>query len=105
MEDVYTIGVLNFTFPDGEYPADSYRHEIKLKDVEDNPEDERRQYVESKKDYWDYYSTMQTAEAKGIAKGRAEEKLENARSLKLNGVAVEVIAKSLGLSEIDIEGL
>ena len=105
LEDVYTIGVLNFTFPDGEYPADSYRHEIKLKDVEDNPEDERRQYVESKKDYWDYYSTMQTAEAKGIAKGRAEEKLENARSLKLNGVAVEVIAKSLGLSEIDIEGL
>ena len=36
LEDVYTIGVLNFKFPDGEYPADSYRHEIKLKDVEDN---------------------------------------------------------------------
>ena len=36
LEDVYTVGVLNFKFPDGEYPADSYRHEIKLKDVEDN---------------------------------------------------------------------
>jgi predicted transposase/invertase (TIGR01784 family) len=36
LEDVYTIGVLNFKFPNGEYPADSYRHEIKLKDVEDN---------------------------------------------------------------------
>ena len=36
LDDVYTIGVLNFKFPDGEYPADSYRHEIKLKDVEDN---------------------------------------------------------------------
>lgn len=36
LEDVYTIGVLNFTFPNEEYPADSYRHEIKLKDVADN---------------------------------------------------------------------
>ena len=36
LENVYTIGILNFVFPDGEYPADSYRHEIKLKDVENN---------------------------------------------------------------------
>ena len=36
LEDVYTVGVLNFKFPGDEYPSDSYRHEIKLKDVEDN---------------------------------------------------------------------
>lgn len=36
LEDVYTVGVLNFKFPGDEYHADSYRHEIKLKDVEDN---------------------------------------------------------------------
>ena len=36
LENVYTIGILNFEFPKNEYPADSYRHEIKLKDVEDN---------------------------------------------------------------------
>ena len=36
LEDVYTVGVLNFKFPNNEYPADKYRHEIKLKDVEDN---------------------------------------------------------------------
>ena len=36
LEDVYTVGILNFEFPNNEYPADSYRHEIKLKDVEDN---------------------------------------------------------------------
>ena len=36
LEDVYTVGVLNFTFPDGEYSDDSLIHEIKLKDVEDN---------------------------------------------------------------------
>jgi len=36
LQDVYTVGILNFTFPDGEYPEDSMIHEIKLKDVEDN---------------------------------------------------------------------
>ena len=36
LEDVYTVGILNFTFPDGEYPDDSMIHEIKLKDVADN---------------------------------------------------------------------
>ena len=36
LDDVYTVGILNFEFPHNEYPADSYRHEIKLKDVEDN---------------------------------------------------------------------
>ena len=36
LEDVYTVGILNFTFPDGEYPSESMIHEIKLKDVEDN---------------------------------------------------------------------
>ena len=36
LEDVYAIGVLNFKFSEKEYPADSYRHEIMLKDKEDN---------------------------------------------------------------------
>jgi hypothetical protein len=35
LENVYTVGILNFEFPNNEYPANSYRHEIKLKDVED----------------------------------------------------------------------
>lgn len=36
LEDVYLVGVLDFVFPDEEYPKEIYRHEIKLKDVEDN---------------------------------------------------------------------
>ena len=168
LDGVYTIGVLNFVFPDGEYPADSYIHEIKLKDTQDNHvfydkltfvylempkfnkrEDEletmfdkwmfalrnlsrllerpaalqerifkrlfdqaeiaqfspaeRREYAESVKDYWDYYSTMKTAHKKGKeegrAEGRAEERLQNARSLKANGVPIDVIAKSLQLTD------
>lgn len=170
LEDVYTVGVLNFEFPNNEYPADCYRHEIKLKDVKDNHvfydkltfvylempkftkteneletmfdkwmfvlrnlgrlfdrpkalqdrvfkklfeqaeiasynEAERRQYYESQKEYWDYYSTMKTALNKGRAEGRAEERLANARALLANGVPLEVIAKSLNLSDEEVATL
>ena len=178
LENVYTVGLLNFTFPEDEYPADSFVHEVKLKDVEDNHifydkltffylempkfnkrEDElvtmfdkwmfalrnlsrlmdrpqalqervfkrlfdqaeiasftpqeRREYQESVKDYWDYYSTMTTAHQKGRAeglsegeaKGRAEERLSNARSLLSNGVPMDVIVKSLGLAPDEIAAL
>ena len=182
LEGVYTIGLLNFVFPNNEYPADSYFHEVKLKDTDDNhifydkltfvylempkfnkredeletmfdkwmfalrnlyrllerpkalqerifkrlfdqaeiaqftPE-ERREYAESVKDYWDYYSTMQTAhkkgkaeglaegEAKGRAEGRAEEKKENARRMKADGMAADLIAKYTGLTVDEIESL
>ena len=44
-------------------------------------------------------------EKKGRAEGRAEEKLNNARSLKKNGVPIDLIAKSLGLTTEEIEGV
>ena len=186
LEGVYTIGVLNFVFPNNEYPADSYIHEVKLKDTDDNhifydkltfvylempkfnkredelvtmfdkwmfalrnlsrllerpaalqervfkhlfdqaeiaqftPE-ERLEYAESVKDYWDYYSTMKTAhkkgkaegraeglaegEAKGRAEGRAAAIKENARKMKEKKIPVEDIAEITGLSVEEIESL
>ena len=163
LEDVYTVGILNFNFPDDEYASDVYRHEIKLKDVKDNhifydkltflylempkfqkteeelvtmfdkwlfvlknlsrllerPKTlqdriftklfeqaeiarysvtERRQYEESRKDMWDYFSTMKTAVDKGRAEGRAEERLANARKMKSLGISADVIAKVTGFS-------
>ena len=80
--------------------------------------EERRQYEESRKEYWDYTSTLQTAEkkghaeghaeglaegiekglAEGIEKGRAEEKISTARSLKAMGVlSAQQIADVTGL--------
>ena len=178
LEDVYTIGILNFVFPEGEYPADSYIHEVKLKDVEDNhvfydkltfvylempkfnkSEDElvtmfdkwmfalrnlsrllerpqalqdrvfsrlfeqaeiarftpkeRQEYEDSKKEYWDYYSTMETAHKKGLAKGRAEGEakgraeghMEDARRMKADNMPAEQIAKYTGLSIDEITEL
>ena len=166
LEDVYTVGILNFEFPNNEYPSDSFRHEIKLKDVEDNhvfydkltfvylempkfnkAEDElvtmfdkwmfvlrnltnlldrpkalqdrifeklfkqaeiakyddieRRQYEASLKEYWDYYSTMKTAEQKGEKKG----KREVARRMKARGVSPEEIAEMTDLSLEEIKSL
>ena len=80
-------------------------------------ETERRQYEESRKDMWDYFSTMKTAKDKGIKegleKGRAEGRAEgintanreNARRMKAKGFAVEDIAEITGLSIEDIKTL
>ena len=43
--------------------------------------------------------------AKGMAEGRAEERLTNARSLKANGVPLDIIAKSLNLTDKEIAEL
>ena len=170
LDDVYAVGLLNFKFPGNEYPESRYRHEVKLKDVEDNhvfyekltfvylempkfektedeletmfdkwmfalrnlyrllerpkalqdrvfdrlfeqaeiakysPE-ELRQYEESKKEYWDYYSTMKTAEMKGEARGMAKGIAETARKMKAKGFEATVIAELTGLSPDEISKL
>ena len=170
LEDVYTVGILNFEFPGDEYASDAYRHEIKLKDVEDNhvfydkltflylempkfqkTEDElvtmfdkwmfalknlsrllerpkalqdriftklfeqaeiaryslteRRQYEESRKDMWDYFSTMKTAVDKGRVEGRVEGILSIARKMKQRGKSISEIAEMTDLSPDEIEKL
>ena len=35
LKGVYTVGILDFVFPDHEYPKDSLRHEVKLVDVDE----------------------------------------------------------------------
>ena len=43
--------------------------------------------------------------AEGLAEGRAEATLSNAKSLKVNGVPIETIAVSLGLTIEEVEAL
>ena len=87
---------------------------------------ERRMYEESRKEYWDYTSTLQTAENKGRAEGRIEGRAEGlaegiekglaegqrkanedmARKLKAMGVlSVGQIAEATGLSADEVEKL
>jgi predicted transposase YdaD len=44
-------------------------------------------------------------EAIGIAKGEANERMRNARSLKENGIPIDVIAKSLALTDAELQQL
>lgn len=48
---------------------------------------------------------MEKGLAEGMEKGRVMEKLENARSLKNNGIPADLISKSLNLSIEEIEKL
>jgi len=74
---------------------------------------ERREYAESVKDYWDYYSTMKTAHKKGKEEGREEGRaegehnmaIETARKMKADGMPADVIAKYTDLSVEEIEAL
>jgi predicted transposase/invertase (TIGR01784 family) len=68
--------------------------------------EDRRRYDESLRHYRDTIVVMEgqfmQGEEKGRAEGRAEERLANARSLKANGVPLDVIVKSLALSKDEI---
>ena len=55
---------------------------------------ERRQYEASQKEYWDYTSTLETAELKGVKK----EKIETVHRLQRMGLSVEQIAQGADIS-------
>ena len=61
--------------------------------------EEYAKYWESEKVYYDNDGAIRTAEAKGEAKGRAKERLANAKALLGNGVPLEVIVNSLHLTD------
>lgn len=163
LKGVYTVGILNFIFPDDEYAPECMHHEIKLMDVEDKhvfydkltfvylempkfnkTEDELdgmmdkwlyvlrnlsrlmerpaalqervfnrlfeqaeiarlsptelRNYEESIKVYRDITNVVNTAEKKGIAKGKREVAVQ----MKLAGIPVGQITKFTGLTEEEI---
>ncbi|MBR4324792.1 MAG: hypothetical protein IKP73_04585 [Bacteroidales bacterium] len=66
-------------------------------------------YRDSLKDYRDYYNTIEFAEIKGRAQGRAEgaqnERIAIALKLKQAGADMALIVQSTGLSEEEIEKL
>lgn len=71
--------------------------------------EERKKYNISIDSYRTNLSVMKNERAEGIAegiiKGERKATLANALSLKLNGVPVDIIAKSLGLSFEEVENL
>jgi predicted transposase/invertase (TIGR01784 family) len=76
-----------------------------IADVASMTKEERARYDISLRQYRDTIAVLEGQYMEGESKGRAEEKLANARSLKENGVPTDVIAKSLGLTAEEIERL
>ena len=72
-----------------------------MADKKKEPDEERREYEVSVKNYWDYNSTMKTA-ATNASNERAK---KIARRMKDDGMPVEQIAKYTGLTAEEIEGL
>ena len=79
--------------------------------------EERRQYEASQKEYWDYTSTLETAELKGekkgeiigekkgIIKGEKKNAIDVAQKMKAKGYPIEDIAEMTELSPEQIEKL
>ena len=84
-----------------------------IADVASLTKEERRQYDEDLKHYRDTMAVMHgqfmegetKGRAEGIIEGRAEERMANAMSLKANGVPIDIIAKSLELTEDEVARL
>ena len=71
--------------------------------------DKREKYISEMFTQDDYINEIETArengEKKGLEAGRAEGKVEVAKALKLNGVSVDIIVSSTGLTLAQIEAL
>lgn len=67
--------------------------------------EERRDYRESQKDFWDLFAVTETAEKKGRAEGRDERNYEIARDMKKDNMPASVIARYTGLAEDEINSL
>lgn len=66
---------------------------------------EMESYEMNLKNYRDYKNTVDTAFDEGKIEGKLEEQFEIAKRLKSLGVQIQIISKSTGLSEKQIEGI
>ena len=66
---------------------------------------ERRLYEASQKEYWDYTSTLETAERKGEVKGAQKEKIETIHRLQAMGLSIEQIAQGADMEVKEVKKL
>ena len=66
---------------------------------------ERRLYEASQKEYWDYTSTLETAEREGIQLGMFHVKIDTSHRLKSMGLSVEQIAQGAGMKVDEVKKL
>ena len=67
--------------------------------------EEYAKYFESEKVYYDNDGAIRTAEAKGRAEGIEEARRATAKSMKADGMPIDIIAKYTGLTEEEVSAL
>jgi predicted transposase/invertase (TIGR01784 family) len=80
----------------------------KLKEVSDVSKlnsTELSRYERAQRDYWDLTNILNSAEKKGVAKGKTEEKLSIARNLKKMNLPLADISSATGLSIEEINAI
>ena len=107
---IYTLKNMT-TLEDIPFLADNpvFRHLADVADISALSQGERQRYDESIKTIRDHISAYETAINKGrregLAKGRTEERITMAHSMKVEGFSIELIAKITGLSPEEITNL
>ena len=76
-----------------------------IADVSSLTKEERLHYDEALRKYRDTLCVLESAEQRGLKRGRAEERLEIARNMKADGMSIELIQKYSGLSPEEIAKL
>lgn len=76
-----------------------------IADVASLNQQERIAYDENLRIYRDTIAVMEGQREEGRAEGRAEGRFANARNLLTNGIPMDIIIKSLGLTQDEIEQL
>ena len=76
-----------------------------IADVSSLTKEERLHYDEALRKYRDTLCVLESAEQRGVNRGRAEERLEIARNMKADGMSIELIQKYSGLSPEEIAKL
>ncbi len=102
LKAVYTIAILDFVFDEDKENAEKFRYDIKLSDIETNKVFYDKLtfiYLEMPK----FNKSVEELETR--FDGREEEKLKIAKNLLENNVSKEVVMKTTGLTQEQIESL
>ena len=68
-------------------------------------ETERRLYEASQKEYWDYTSTLETAQHRGEQLGAFHEKIDTVHRLQAMGLTIEQIAQGADMNVDEVKKL
>lgn len=88
-----------------EIAGGQFENILKAAEVESLPPEERIEYEKKVMNYYDYVLGLEQKFKDGKAEGAAEQNKSVAKALLENGVSIEIVSKSTGLSEAQLAAL